>query len=236
MKKKIVSILLVATMIITFVGCGNNETNKDADKANDSVSTENKNEDEKDVDAEEQNILSVDDVRKHKESEASDFFCDDKGNGELILVEYLGDAEIVVVPEKINGKPIVSIGQMVFANNDIIKGVKLPDTVQELEKGAFGVSKNLQIVLCGSGIKTVGEACFQRCDSLHYVEFSESLETIGKMAFSYSTNLKEIVIPESVVMIDNSFFSTADDLTITGKAGSVAETYANENNINFQAK
>lgn len=234
--KKIFTIFLAFTLMMTFVACGEKQTKEDTDKSDNTVSTEQIEASDTLDDEKEQESVSVEDIRNHAESSASDFFCDDNGNGELILVEYLGEAEIVVVPEQINGKPVVTVGQMVFANNSSIKGVKLPDTIIELEKGAFGVSENLQIVLCGSGIKTVGEACFQRCSSLTYVEFGNSLETIGKMAFSYSTNLKEIAIPESVVTIDNSFFSTAEDLTIIGKSGSVAESYANENNINFQEK
>ena len=57
------------------------------------------------------------------------------------------------------------------------------------------------------------------------------------MAFVSCDNLLEIEIPASVTEIAKSaFYAASEDFVIVGEAGSVAETYANENNIKFRVK
>ena len=61
------------------------------------------------------------------------------------------------------------------------------------------------------------------------------LTVIGD-AVSCSCPLKNVTIPASVTKICDNAFEFCDDLTINGKKGSAAETYAKNNNIKFAAK
>lgn len=61
----------------------------------------------------------------------------------------------------------------------------------------------------------------------------EGVTEVGHEAFSYMP-LKTVYIPASVTSIDPAaFMYSATDLTIRGKASSVAESYAKEQDIPF---
>ena len=85
------------------------------------------------------------------------------------------------------------------------------------------------------GVKTIGYGAFLNCTSLTEVSLPETATSIGTYAFKGCTNLEKIVIPASVTSINANSFTGCDKLTIYGKAGSYAETYANANSISFTA-
>lgn len=76
---------------------------------------------------------------------------------------------------------------------------------------------------------------FLNCTALETVELPGTVTSIGSNAFKGCTNLTKITIPASVTAIQTTSFSNCPNLTIYGKAGSYAETYANNNSINFTA-
>ena len=55
-------------------------------------------------------------------------------------------------------------------------------------------------------------------------------------AFFECTGLKSITIPDSVKVIRNDAFTGCEKLTIHGKSGSAAETFAKDNKIPFVAE
>ena len=85
------------------------------------------------------------------------------------------------------------------------------------------------------GITTIGTVAFGMCGSLSSVELPESLQAIKTGAFYSCTDLEQITIPESVTEIGEGAFGDCPALTIYGKAGSAAETYAVANGIPFVA-
>ncbi len=123
-----------------------------------------------------------------------------------------------------------------YAGTDI--DVQVPDsvdgyTVIEIDAGAFSGEK-LENVILPDTVKIIGGGAFSSCRALQRVELSSGVEYIEEAAFYSSKNLKSISIPASVNYIgDHAFESCHEDLTIYGKAGSYAESYAKENGIAF---
>ena len=75
---------------------------------------------------------------------------------------------------------------------------------------------------------------FGGCSRLTSIEIPESVTNIGSKAFSECSSLKNIKIPESVTSIGVNAFSDCDvNVIIYGDKDSVAEKYANENNLKF---
>ena len=65
------------------------------------------------------------------------------------------------------------------------------------------------------------------------VKLPETCEKIGQLAFADCPNLAYIYIPEVMTNIDRFAFVDVHGLTILGKAGSVAESYANARGFSF---
>ena len=69
-----------------------------------------------------------------------------------------------------------------------------------------------------------------------YVKLPEGTESIHARAFADCPNLKYIYIPESTTTIDPMAFENVVELTILGKAGSVAESFASSLGYSFIEK
>ena len=68
------------------------------------------------------------------------------------------------------------------------------------------------------------------------VVIPDGVKSIGIAAFKGDTNLTSVTIPDSVTYIEEPAFENCPNLTIHAPAGSEAEQYAKENNINFVAE
>ncbi len=160
----------------------------------------------------------------------------DYENMECTIVTYLGDAEILVIPEEIDGCKVIAINKYTFANDSSVKAISLPDTVEELETGVFGSNSNLELVDLGDGLKTIGEGAFFGCENLTSLILPDGLETISSKGIC-NTGIMTIEIPASVTYIGSTGVYNIDGLDlIIGESGSTAEEYALEYGIEFQVK
>ena len=58
-------------------------------------------------------------------------------NDHIKILKYLNDEENVTIPEKIDGLPVISIGDNAFNGKEKIKSVVLPFGLLEIGVGAF---------------------------------------------------------------------------------------------------
>ena len=99
-----------------------------------------------------------------------------------------------------------------------------------------GLSNEIKNVIISDGITEIGYKAFRNCTSLENIIIPSSVTEIEDYAFNNCTALKSITIPSSVTKIGNTaFWNCYNNVTIHGKAGSYAETYANEHNISFKS-
>lgn len=227
--KKIVISVMIGVIAVFGCSCGNNtvENGTMRSEQEKKESKENKSGGE----------INKEVLLSHEETSVEDFdyFHDDDSGIEID--GYNGTDEIIVIPEEIDGQPVVKINKGAFTNNTSIKAVKIADSVKEIDEMAIGGCSNLEIVVCGKELETIGRAAFQLCDSLMEIELNDGIKYIKELAFSGCDKLKTIYIPDSVEEIDSiAFFSMNEDFTILGKSGSVAETYAQSEGIKFEAQ
>lgn len=102
--------------------------------------------------------------------------------GGLSIAGYVGMKTDVVIPERIEGKPVHEIGDQAFMYNPSISKVRIPDTVI-----------------------SVGEDAFARCRNLQEVKLSSQLQIILDGAFG-TTALKEITLPSTMRWIMDDVF------------------------------
>ncbi len=137
--------------------------------------------------------------------------------------------ESIDIPENITDLP-----EYMFSECVKLKSVTLPKNLINISNGIFRGCESLKVIDIPDNITSIGEAAFNH-SGLISVEIPGKVTEIGDYAFSYSKDLKKIIIPKSVNSIGKDVFEGCTELTIYGKTGSYAETYAKDNNIKFMA-
>ncbi len=155
---------------------------------------------------------------------------------------------------------VKSIGFDAFSHCDNLKTVYVPDTVETLGKGVFSYATSLESVRLPAGLTTIPERLFQHCEALQSIQIPSGVTQIESSALSACKSLTEVAIPDGVTAIAVNVFQLCDhltkvvipasvismdkytfesryikNLTIYGMQNSYAQTYAQENDINFVA-
>ena len=143
---------------------------------------------------------------------------------------------MVVIPAEIEGKPVTALYNYVFANDSPVRAVLIPESVKEIEE-VFTNNETVELVICEGVTRTLG-LTFGNCSNLQQVIFGKDLQELGGIGtFGNCTKLKELHFTQTLTNIDDELvFEGCDNLTIYAPAGSYAESFANENNIPFQAE
>ena len=140
-----------------------------------------------------------------------------------VLLGYYGEDQYLQIPDGIQ-----VIGGAVFAANETISVICLPDTVTSISSYAFDNLWTLEQVVSTGSIEYIGAYAFWDCISLREMTFPEgvveiqegtmfgceslgsvlvssTVETICQFAFSYS-GLESIVLPETVSGVESGAF------------------------------
>lgn len=121
-------------------------------------------------------------------------------------------------------------------SNEVIEGVKLPDTVTHMFNNALANCSNLRAFITGSNLKILGEYVFNYCISLSEVELNDGLEEIQFGCFS-NNNIRELYIPSSVTKLDAPIYvSNKKSITIVSEEGSETQKNANKLGLKFMIK
>ena len=108
-------------------------------------------------------------------------------------------------------------------------------TDYEWNGSPFYQNESIQKAIISDGVTSIGVSAFFKCDSLTSITIPDSVTSIGNYTFSGCKGLTSVTIPDSVTSIGDDVFYGCENITIKGYAGSCAETYANDNNIPFEA-
>ncbi len=125
-------------------------------------------------------------------------------NGQIVITGYTGEKNKVVIPEKIGGKYVSTIGKAAFGDAKHVKEVILPDSVTIIEASAFSGSSLTKIDL-GDSVVSIGDFAF-KYSNITEIELSDELLYIGKCAFE-RTPLKEVILPSGLQEIGEYAFS-----------------------------
>jgi hypothetical protein len=127
------------------------------------------------------------------------------------IKSYKGKGPTVLIPGNIKGKAV------------------------KIAEKAFENCANIQVVYIDEGVTSIGDYAFLRCTSLQSITIPDSVTSITWGVFRGCESLQSVTIPDSVTNISEGAFRSCPNLSIYAPAGSYAERYAKEKNINFQA-
>lgn len=185
--KKLVLLMLITSIILLCIGCGNSgDSGKNTENGQIQGDRQNESSEAKDNNQK----LSMEFLENAPVTDKGEFvyFTYD---GVAYISEFIGSSEVVVIPDEIEGCPVVEISDAAFRNNEIVKAVKI-----------------------GKNVKRIGEYSFINCTSLEYVLFSESVEVIGKSSFVNCASMVEILLNEGLKTIEDGALCRAKVATV----------------------
>ena len=113
-----------------------------------------------------------------------------------VVIGYEDGISSLVIPESIDGVPVVAIGERAFRDCSTLKGdVVLPKSIVAIEKEAFMNADGLNgRIYFPQSLKVISDRAFYGCQSLKGdLIIPDSVETIGDEAFSYCTGIGSAV-------------------------------------------
>ena len=129
---------------------------------------------------------------------------------------------IIIVPDTLNGYPVVGIDGWAFQDCDGITEVHLPDSVTYIGLNAFAYCDKLTTVTMSGNVSVIGTGAFMNCTSLTAFEIPEDVGTIEDTTFYGCTSLTNVTIPNGVAVIGASAFNGCTSLANVSIPGSVS--------------
>ena len=87
-------------------------------------------------------------------------------DGTVKITKYIGSAEKVEIPEKINGKSVTSIGNYAFEYCENITSVTIPDSVTSIGFCVFSNCTSLTSITIPNSVTSISGGAFENCTSL----------------------------------------------------------------------
>ena len=141
---------------------------------------------------------------KLSEAMSSDFDWTEEDDG-VVITGYNGAFTNFSIPDDINGKPVVRIGETAFEESDI-QQIGLPKDLQKIDARAFDNCQSLSFVGLPEGLTEIGWGAFAGCSSMAKVDLPDSLTKIGALAFA-DTVLSSVTIPAKTETIGAGAFA-----------------------------
>ena len=134
------------------------------------------------------------------------------GEGAL-LTNYSGTSGDVVIPESVDGHPVVAVGAHMFAYNEAVQSVTLPESIRSIGNMAFFKCIHLHGIAIPEGVTLIDECCFGGCEELTEVLLPASLEEVGRFSFLACTHLTEVVFGNELKVIGPGAFQMCASLS-----------------------
>ena len=107
----------------------------------------------------------------------------------------------------------MSGGSELYLNNFLIKEIKIPNNITNINDYTFCGCRSLTSVTIPDSVTSIGEGAFRDCTNLTSIAIPDSVTRIGEFTFSGCESLKSITIPDSVTSIGREAFSGCESLT-----------------------
>lgn len=133
-----------------------------------------------------------------------------------VLTAYSGEDEQIIIPNRINNVPVTTIANQVFANNNTLREVNLPDTLTCIKYHAF-YETTLSMINLPDSLEYIGYEAFgafmykdaslgDTCFEIETLNIGKNVKWIGDGAFC-GYCIREFQISE-----DNPYYMSSDGI------------------------
>ena len=119
------------------------------------------------------------------------------------------DTTSIVIPETIDGMPVVAIEQRAFSFTSITD-IKIGANIRKIGRQAFYMCEELSSVTWNRKCDVIPPDCFSECPNLTKFDFS-NVKKIGLYAF-YKSGLKEVCLSKNIKVLEEGTFSGCREL------------------------
>ncbi len=159
-----------------------------------------------------ENLFDVSEVSMINPATKESYAPDWKESG-VIITAYYGNADTVVIPESINGTPVIGIGAGAFAGCEMTTLV-MGNNIQKIEDGAFKKCTSLSTVYYPDGIYYISNEAFDEATTAAikhlYVNATiaprYSGADVGGLAVKMSRLLAPTTLPRIIVIAGSSSY------------------------------
>lgn len=187
MKKKLISLLLVLMIILSYIPCIYATGVTDSGQCGENLNYVYEN-----------GILTISGI-----GGMTDYY----GPAFTPWSRYASDIETIILP---NG--ITHIGNGAFGYTKI-KSINIPNTVMSIGNNAFQDCHELTNITIPVGVKRISEFLFSNCRALKNVIIPPEVNEIANAAFHECKSLETVAIPKSVKKIGLAVFQGCDSLS-----------------------
>lgn len=177
--------------------------------------------------------LTLEEVLSAPETDAAMFSWRMTEDG-AYLNSYSGNDDIIVIPEEVEGKPVLGIDVNGLNYLDC-RAVVMPDSLQRLEQGSLGIMGNLEILVYGTGLQDGLTMPCADMSSVRIIYVKEGAKHIPDYIAIGAQNMEKIYFPESLEDFGDTFLIVdCGDPILVVPAGSAAEQYAIDNGYKYE--
>ena len=178
----------------------------------------------------------------------------------VTISECLTMKSDVVVPDEIQGLPVITIENEAFSGSTSIINVRLGNNVAYIGDYAFAECPNLETIRIPSGLISIGRGAFNKCYNLSDIVIPGGVTEIEPYTCDRGSNLKTVTIepgngterliddysfancpnlahawlPSDITVIEKyAFDHSLDNLMVYGYASSAAAMYSAINLVDF---
>ena len=127
------------------------------------------------------------------------------------ITKYAESDTVVVIPSKINGVTVETIGHGAFERS-AVTSVTIPDSVTAILDRAFANCFQLTNISIPNSVTSIDFSAFEHCTSLKSITLPSSLRNISMFLFHNCSQLTTIQIPDSVLSIQDYAFGNCTRL------------------------
>ncbi|MBE6679362.1 MAG: hypothetical protein E7598_02440 [Ruminococcaceae bacterium] len=120
-------------------------------------------------------------------------------------IHFDGSQTHVVIPDEINGLPVVSIKET-FRDKDNLVSIAFNSNITNIDPYAFAYCDSLSKVVLHNKIEKIGAYAFVSCKALTEFEMPDSIVEVEERAFSYCEELIDVTISKNLTKISSAMF------------------------------
>ncbi len=119
------------------------------------------------------------------------------------ITDYIGSSKDVIIPSKIEGYPVITIGNHSFNSKDL-KSIVIPDSVITIGDYAI-VNNQIKEVTIPNGVNSIGDYAFSK-NQLSSIIIPNSLTILSEGVFS-ENSLTSVIMSSNIEIIENFAFA-----------------------------